>query len=350
MPEITIKIKQANESAFSITIDAESTVLALKEKIQADGPGNVPVSQQRLIFAGKVLKDEDLLTTYKMAEGNTVHMVRGSTKTAAPSGTSTAASGTTPAASGTTEPPRSAPAGVPPFNPLAAMFGAGAAGGDAPEANPFAAFGGGQGAGAGLDPSMLSALFSNPAVSQSISQLMSNPQILESLTAANPALSSMMTPQVREMMNSQEFRQMMSDPNMMRTMMQMGPMMAAMGGMGGMGGMGQQQGASPFNMFAPQPTAGTPTGTPTSTAGTPTTAPLFNPALLQMLMGGNPNAAGLAPQDSRPPEERFATQLRQLQEMGFFDATENVRALTLTNGNVEAAVEWLFSHPPGGMR
>ncbi|TPX71402.1 hypothetical protein SpCBS45565_g01154 [Spizellomyces sp. 'palustris'] len=347
MPEITIKIKQANESAFSIPIDAEATVLALKEKIEADGPGNVPVSQQRLIFAGKVLKDEDLLTTYKMAEGNTVHMVRGSTKTAAPSGTSTAASGTTPAASGTTEPPRSAPAGTPPFNPLAAMFGAGTAGGGAPEANPFAAFGGGQGAGAGLDPSMMSALFSNPAVSQSISQLMSNPQILESLTAANPALSSMMTPQVREMMNSQEFRQMMGDPNMMRTMMQMGPMMAAMGGMGGMG---QQQGANPFNMFTPQPTASTPTGTPTSTAGTPTTPPLFNPALLQMLMGGNPNAAGLAPQDTRAPEERFATQLGQLQEMGFFDATENVRALTLTNGNVEAAVEWLFAHPPGGMR
>lgn len=43
-----------------------------------------------------------------------------------------------------------------------------------------------------------------------------------------------------------------------------------------------------------------------------------------------------------PPEERYATQLQQLQEMGFYDRAENIRALLATNGNVNAAVERLL--------
>lgn len=45
-----------------------------------------------------------------------------------------------------------------------------------------------------------------------------------------------------------------------------------------------------------------------------------------------------------PPEELYATQLSQLQEMGFFDTQENVRALRATSGNVHAAVERLLGN------
>jgi ubiquilin len=45
-----------------------------------------------------------------------------------------------------------------------------------------------------------------------------------------------------------------------------------------------------------------------------------------------------------PPEELYATQLAQLQEMGFFDTQENVRALAATAGNVHAAVERLLGN------
>lgn len=43
-----------------------------------------------------------------------------------------------------------------------------------------------------------------------------------------------------------------------------------------------------------------------------------------------------------PPEERYATQLSQLQEMGFLNTQENIRALSATSGNVHAAVDWLL--------
>lgn len=48
---------------------------------------------------------------------------------------------------------------------------------------------------------------------------------------------------------------------------------------------------------------------------------------------------------SVPPEELYATQLTQLQEMGFFDTQENIRALIATAGNVHAAVERLLGSP-----
>eukprot|EP01024_Parvocaulis_polyphysoides_P070689 TRINITY_DN8734_c0_g1_i10.p2 TRINITY_DN8734_c0_g1~~TRINITY_DN8734_c0_g1_i10.p2 ORF type:complete len:140 (+),score=28.68 TRINITY_DN8734_c0_g1_i10:59-421(+) len=54
-------------------------------------------------------------------------------------------------------------------------------------------------------------------------------------------------------------------------------------------------------------------------------------------MGGG--AAMPAVQD---PETAYATQLQQLQDMGFVDRSANIRALQATGGNVNAAVERLL--------
>jgi len=51
---------------------------------------------------------------------------------------------------------------------------------------------------------------------------------------------------------------------------------------------------------------------------------------------GTNNAA-----NQQPQEIRYSTQLAQLQDMGFYDSAQNIRALTLTGGRVEAAVEWV---------
>lgn len=45
-----------------------------------------------------------------------------------------------------------------------------------------------------------------------------------------------------------------------------------------------------------------------------------------------------------PPEQLYAAQLSQLQEMGFFDIQENLRALSAVGGNVNAAVERLLGN------
>lgn len=60
--------------------------------------------------------------------------------------------------------------------------------------------------------------------------------------------------------------------------------------------------------------------------------------MMQRIRGAQPAQAV----SDEPPEIRFQTQLVQLNEMGFFDPDENIRALTATNGNVSAAVELLL--------
>jgi len=82
--------------------------------------------------------------------------------------------------------------------------------------------------------------------------------------------------------------------------------------------------------------------------------------MMRRLMGGDNNIDGLnlppifqpatpatpaapaPPADTRPPEEVYATQLRALNDMGFFDFEANVRCLRRAGGSVEGAVEQLL--------
>lgn len=80
---------------------------------------------------------------------------------------------------------------------------------------------------------------------------------------------------------------------------------------------------------------------------------MFDPAALAQMQaafggGGGGGFGGFgaptaAPADSRPPEERFQVQLQQLQDMGFTNASQNVRALLATGGNVHSAIEYILS-------
>ena len=67
---------------------------------------------------------------------------------------------------------------------------------------------------------------------------------------------------------------------------------------------------------------------------------LLNPSLSNPATGAAPSAV---PAAVEPPSVRFATQLTQLQSMGFPDNEANLRALIATNGNINAAVDRLLS-------
>ena len=77
-------------------------------------------------------------------------------------------------------------------------------------------------------------------------------------------------------------------------------------------------------------------------------AALFgNNAWLNPMLAGGLGGAAAAPQnppDNRPPEERYAEQLRQLNDMGFYEFERNVEALRRTGGSVQGAVEYLLTH------
>ncbi|XP_015575780.2 ubiquitin-like domain-containing protein CIP73 isoform X1 [Ricinus communis] len=70
---IELNIKTLDSQIYSFKVDKNMLVSAFKEKI-ANEIG-VPVGQQRLIFRGKVLKDEHILSEYQVEDGHTLHLV-----------------------------------------------------------------------------------------------------------------------------------------------------------------------------------------------------------------------------------------------------------------------------------
>ncbi|KAG4401674.1 hypothetical protein GLYMA_02G041700v4 [Glycine max] len=142
------------------------------------------------------------------------------------------------------------------------------------------------------DPALLTQLMQNPAISQMMQSMLSNPQTLNQILGANteqrgmPDLNSL-----REVMQNPEFLRLFSSPETLQQLLSFQQTL--------MSQLGQQQ----------------------STWESGQT-------------GGG----------TEPPEQLYASQLSQLQEMGFFDSQENIRALIATSGNVHAAVERLLGN------
>ncbi|KAL1950876.1 hypothetical protein VTO73DRAFT_25 [Trametes versicolor] len=418
--EISINVKGPSELKLQISISTDKTVTELKQAIAEKS--DVPADRQRLIYSGRVLKDEDALVTYKIQSGHTIHMVKGAAR-AGPSAQAAA--------------PQQLPtmqSGQNPHDPLTQLngpMGFGLMAGF----NPFAEMGLNPN-----DPNMMQTMLNSPQFLQQMSGVMANPAVLDQIIASNPQLAAM-GPQVREVFRSERFRQMMSNPETLRMMLQMSSLMResgmgpgggapGLGGLGALGGLGgagvgnggfpapglpstarqQQQGEgaeagaqqpagsppaaggfpnyfSPFGAYPPAP--GTPGGTAAggdASAGLGAGAApglggagMFDPAMMQQMLaamggGGSPGAAanpfgglggfgagglgglgglgggGLggfgapaAPANTQPPEERFQVQLQQLQDMGFTNASQNVRALLATGGNVHSAIEYILS-------
>lgn len=123
---IAFSVKASNDSRFTLTLPESTTVLDLKNKLSSSEYADTPADRQRLIYSGRVLKDNDTLATYKIKDGHTIHLVKSaaSNQRQTPSTPSTSAqgsaSGTTPSLPGV---PTNFAAGTG-NNPLAGLTGA----------------------------------------------------------------------------------------------------------------------------------------------------------------------------------------------------------------------------------
>lgn len=70
---VELNIKTLDSQIYTFEVDKNMPVSSFKEKI-ANKIG-VPIGQQRLIFRGKVLKDEHVLSEYHVENGHTLHLV-----------------------------------------------------------------------------------------------------------------------------------------------------------------------------------------------------------------------------------------------------------------------------------
>jgi ubiquilin len=417
--QITFKVKSSGDKTHVITMADSATVLDLKTKLAGSDFEDTPIERQRLIYSGRVMKNDDALSVYKIKNQNTIHMVKSAPSNPAPA--LSASSATPPAV------PQNMAAGASANNLLAGLTGARFAGhANLPSRDLFGADGG---MGAPPSEDQVADMLSNPAIAQTMNEALSNPAFVDHMIQSNPMLAQM--PNARELLQSPYFRNMMTNPEAIRQAARLRRMMGGQGGgapafpapgvtdttpdaAGSGGTAGDASQANPFafppglfgapggdpaaNPFAalfgqnpfgvppvatgtaatpatsaqPAPAAGAREGTqspaggapqqpanpfaalfggaaPGAQGGSPANAanpfglPPITPEAMQQMMQMWGGASPAAPPDNRPPEERYAEQLRQLNDMGFFDFDRNVAALRRSGGSVQGAIEHLLN-------
>lgn len=276
----------------------------------------------------------------------------------------------------------------------------------------------------------IASMLEDPNLQQTLNEALNNPAMIDMMIQSSPGLRD--NPHAREMLQSPEFRRMMTNPEAIRQAAQLRRMMGGGGGAGafpapgvtdttpaGAAGSTPAAGTTPFNPFAATPGGANPFaalfgGAPGALGTTPAQSPpppasagqgtpgagndapanaanpfgsLFGgpgaggagafpfpmpqgltPEMIAQAQqmaasgqfnslfggqnpfgafGGGAGSPGAAaspppPADNRPPEERYADQLRQLNDMGFYDFDQNVAALRRAGGSVQGAIEQLL--------
>uniref|UniRef100_A0A7I4EFD6 Uncharacterized protein n=1 Tax=Physcomitrium patens TaxID=3218 RepID=A0A7I4EFD6_PHYPA len=89
-----VHVRCSNGNKFTVEVDLSATVMAMKVLLVERS--EIPADQQRLIYKGRVLKDDSTLNSYGLQSDHTVHLVRGAAPAPA-AGTPTLTSTPTPA-------------------------------------------------------------------------------------------------------------------------------------------------------------------------------------------------------------------------------------------------------------
>ncbi|GMI86311.1 hypothetical protein like AT2G17190 [Hibiscus trionum] len=71
---VTVNVSCSSGSKFSVQINLHSTVLSFKAVLARNC--DIPADQQRLIYNGRILKDDQTLQSYGLEADHTVHLVR----------------------------------------------------------------------------------------------------------------------------------------------------------------------------------------------------------------------------------------------------------------------------------
>ncbi|GAW80905.1 ubiquitin domain-containing protein DSK2 [Plasmodium gonderi] len=384
---INVSFKVTGGKEFTISIEQEITVLELKQKCSEHV--DIPVECQRIIFKGKILKDKEPLTVYGVADGITMHLVRSAAPVKEPE--TEKETNKNDSTDNTINAPQNANVGTNPGapmnnfgdNPLVQMFMQSGAGGNM---NPNAGLGAGDNLNLGsfanflnpggngeLNRDSISSLLNNPLARSLMNEISNNPEMLANIVSNNPLLRNTFS-------QSPIMQPVLENPNLLRELMRPEFLQAGlqfenalnMNNSGGNNnnannannnqrGLRMEDLLSNLNNFAnANPGSGSGNPNDNSNNNMNNMSSLFqSPELLQtfqQVMQANRNLGNFnfpnagqnmdfsAPNvaDNRPPEERYASQLLSLQEMGFIDNDANIQALQETGGDVNSAVTRLL--------
>ena len=367
--EIQVKIKMtSNAQVYTVKISKSDTILALKEKCQKET--SIPPESQNLVYKGRILSNEKLVSDYKIENDHTIILVKrhtasqqSTTETKAPSSNTTTTTNTNPN-NNTNDNSNNTNNNsnnnnnnnwnnnpfmggqMPDLSQLGSLLG----NIDPNEiSNMMQSMGGMGGLGnMGMNPQMIGQILSNPMYMQMMQNMLQNPEMLQM------ALNS---PQMRQMaQNNPMMQQMLNNPQLMQqilnpqTLQMMSNMFQQMGGANNNNGSGNNNNNTNNNNNGQMPpidfsqmanlfgnmgglfgnnNANNSTGN--SGAGT----------------GANENFSNIGINDNNDAnvdyKEKYKDQLAQMKEMGFVNEETNIQVLKQCSGNVQFAIEKLLN-------
>lgn len=203
----------------------------------------------------------------------------------------------------------------------------------------------------------MNSILNSPQTQQMMQQLSSNPELMRSMMANNPLLSSAdpnLLPNAFQQLQTPELREALSNPEALEALMQITrgietlqrvapALFSSMMGGGVAGFPFGGGGATTNSNTSTTNTTSNTAGTTTTTANQPNVNSISQ-LMSQMFAGGlGPNQQASQQQQQQPPEERYRNQLEQLNAMGFTDRQQNLNALIETFGDLNGAIERLLN-------
>ena len=141
--QLTFTVKSSADAKYAITISGNATVGDLKTKLSTSDYADLPADRQRLIYSGRVLKDAETLSSYKIKDGHTIHLVKGAESNNRQNPANQGGTAPVAGAGAASNVPTNIAAGTGAHNPLAQLTGARYAGfHQLPGADMFGADGG----------------------------------------------------------------------------------------------------------------------------------------------------------------------------------------------------------------
>lgn len=339
--EISIVFKVSGGTQFNISVPKNLTVKDLKDKISE--PSNVPSSQQRLIYKGRILKDNDSLEDMKVENGHTMHLVKSgvqtdnqkANKTLNPTPECNTSSGNGQSTNNNTN---SIPlsqnnvdigANQNANDPISAMMnmlnssdlGLQAQNIRNTTQNGFNGFGGIPNSNNFGNLPDLASLMNSPIFQQSINELANNPQLVRNILHSNPMFAQLSAnnPMLDQMLNNPEMMRMMLNPQMIQSVLNSN------------NATNSTMNPNPFSSLNGLPNNSQLNGL----LNDPNIASMFSGMMNEVNIGVNNNTP-------TPASQMYATQLNQLRDMGFIDTDASLSALQESGGDINAAINKLL--------
>ena len=287
---ITIKVKtNLDATIHNITINKNATVLGLKGEIEK--ATHVPPVQQKLINKGQTMKDADPISTYGLTSDSTIAMI----KTAG-----------------------AAPGGLPNLGGLGNLGNLG-----------------------GMDPNRMQQQMNNPQFQQAMNAILNNPAMVNQLLNS-PELRPLLdaNPQMREILRNPQMRQLLLNPQLLQNLGQ-GRGMPSPGIFGDLGNLAPSQQPNTrlgelFSQWMNDQKSGG------SSSGAPRVPPQAGFGMEQPRP--QPVFQHIPPPDENVDyKEKYKDQIAQIKEMGIDDEEKIIEALKKCDGNVQYALNRLFS-------